>query len=72
MRVAVVVTRSGISRRIAVLVDVPSIMVIAAVAACDCYGGHHHKNAGGEFVRHHLLVPWGIFSWGNTRPQYER
>jgi hypothetical protein len=64
MRVAVVVTRSGISRRVAVLVDVPSIMVIAAVAACDCYGSHHHENAGGGFVSHHLLVPWGVFESG--------
>jgi hypothetical protein len=43
MRVVVAVTRSRISRRIAMLVDVMSIMVsIAAVAACDSYGHHHH------------------------------
>jgi hypothetical protein len=42
MRVVVAVTRTHISRRIAMIIDVPSIVVIAAVAACDSYGCHHH------------------------------
>jgi hypothetical protein len=42
MRVVVAVTRSRISLRVAMLVDVISIMVsIVAVAACDSYGCHH-------------------------------
>jgi hypothetical protein len=43
MRIVVAVTRPYISRRVAMLVDVMSIVVsIAAVAACDpC--GHHHQ-----------------------------
>jgi hypothetical protein len=45
------------------LIDVPSIVVIAAVAACDCYRGHHHENAGGGFENHHLGVPWESW-WG--------
>jgi hypothetical protein len=58
MRVVVAVTRSRISRRVAVLVDVMSIMVsIGAVAACDPHGCHDHQNAGGGFVNHHLRVP---------------
>jgi hypothetical protein len=43
MRVVVAITRSRISRRVAMLVGMISIMVsIAAVAACDSYGCHHH------------------------------
>jgi len=58
MRVVIAVTRSRISLRVAMLVDVISIMVpIAAVAACDCYGCHHHQNNRGGFVSHHLHVP---------------
>jgi hypothetical protein len=57
MRVAIVIARAHISCGVAVLVDVPSIVVIAAVAAGDCYGGQHHENAGGGFVSHHVRVP---------------
>jgi hypothetical protein len=62
MRVVVAVTRLRISLLIAMLVDVISIMVsimvsIVAVAACDSYSSHHHKNARGGFVNHHLRVP---------------
>jgi hypothetical protein len=60
MRIVVVITRTHISRRVAMLVDVSSIMVIAAVAACDRDGCHHHKNAGNGFVNLHLSVPWAI------------
>jgi hypothetical protein len=43
MGVVVAVTRSSISLLIAMLVEVISIMVsIAAVAACDSHGCHHH------------------------------
>jgi hypothetical protein len=42
MRVVVAVTRTHISRRIAMLIDVPSIVVIAAVAACDSCGCRNH------------------------------
>jgi hypothetical protein len=42
MRIVVVVARFRISLRVAMLVDVVSIMVsIAAIAACDSYGRHH-------------------------------
>jgi hypothetical protein len=40
MGVVVAVTRSRIALRVAMLVDVPSIVVIAAVAACDSHGCH--------------------------------
>jgi hypothetical protein len=70
MRVVVAVTRSRIPRLVAVLVDGISIVVsIAAVAACGSYGCHHHQNAGGGFVNHHLPVPWGILSKVATRTQ---
>jgi hypothetical protein len=43
MRVVVAVTRSRISRLVAMLVDGISTMVsIAAVAACGSYCCHHH------------------------------
>jgi hypothetical protein len=43
MGVVVAVTRSRIARRIAMFVGVISlVVVIAAVAACDSYGGQHH------------------------------
>jgi hypothetical protein len=43
MGVVVAVTGSRISRRVAMLVDVISIVVsVAAVAPCDSYGCHHH------------------------------
>ena len=42
MRIVVVVTGSHIARCLAMLVNVPSIMVIATVAPGDRYGCHHH------------------------------
>jgi hypothetical protein len=42
MRVVIVIARTRVSLRLAMLVDVPSLVVIAAVAACDSYGCHHH------------------------------
>jgi hypothetical protein len=42
MRIVVVIARAHISRRVAMLVDVPSIVVIVAVAACHSYSCHHH------------------------------
>jgi hypothetical protein len=42
MRIVVVIASTRVSRRVAMLVDVPSIVVIVAVAACHSYGCHHH------------------------------
>jgi hypothetical protein len=60
--VVIAVTWSRISLRVAMLVDVMSIMVsIGAVAARDCDSGNRHEYAGGRLVNHHLRVPSGIF-----------
>ena len=72
MRVAVVVARSGVSRRVAMFVDVPSIVVIAAVATCDRYGSHHYQNAGGGFVNHHLVFLAEALSRVSTTTQNGR
>jgi hypothetical protein len=58
MRIVVAVTRPRNWLRVAMLVGVISIaVVIAAVAAGDCYGCQQHKSARGGFVNHHLRVP---------------
>ena len=60
MRVVVVIAGTHISRGVAMFVDVPSIVVIAAIATCDTYDRHHHQKAGDGLVNHHLRIPSGV------------
>lgn len=58
MGVVVAVTRPGVSRCVATLVDVISLVVaIVAVTPSDSYGCQHHKNGGGGLVNIHWRVP---------------